>query len=120
MRRFNRLIILLTLLALLPIARSTVSTKAAAEPFHDSRDPLYRSPFGAVPLGTDITLRLRTPADSADSVTLRVFDTNANAQQLYTMAPVVTALEDFDYWEYTFKAPDSPTLLWYRFILRQG
>ena len=32
--------------------------------YHMSRDPLYRSPVGAVPLGTMVTLRLKTaPGD---------------------------------------------------------
>ena len=38
--------------------------------YHDSRDGLYRTPGGAVPAGTTVTLRLRTRHDGATSVLL--------------------------------------------------
>lgn len=38
---------------------------------HDSRDPCYRDPPGAVPVSSGVTLRLK--ADGCDSVGLRLF-----------------------------------------------
>ncbi|MEK7787203.1 MAG: alpha-amylase, partial [Chloroflexota bacterium] len=40
---------------------------------HDSRDPLYRTPGGAVPAGTPVTIRFRTFHDDVTSVTLRAY-----------------------------------------------
>ena len=46
---------------------------------HDSRDLLYRTPGGAVPAGTPVTLRFRTFHNDVTGVKLRVYDLNANA-----------------------------------------
>src|SRR5690242_6359839 len=54
---------------------------------HDSRDPLYRTPGGAVPAGTPVTLRLRTFHNDVTAVQLRVYDLNANGQVFYAMQP---------------------------------
>ncbi len=40
---------------------------------HDSRDTLYRSPSGAVPAGTPVTLRLRTFHNDVTAVKLRLY-----------------------------------------------
>jgi hypothetical protein len=45
--------------------------------YHDSRSDLYRSPGGAVPAGTKVTLRLRAGAGDLSAATVRVWDTNA-------------------------------------------
>lgn len=95
---------------------------------HDSRDLLYRTPGGAVPAGTPVTLRLRTFHNDVTAVTLRVYDLNANGQSLYPMQPAATdvscyqaGLEDrtCDFWAVTLPnaAPDN---LWYRFIITDG
>ena len=44
---------------------------------HDSRDLLYRTPGGAVPAGTPVTLRLRTYHNDVTGVNLRLYDLNA-------------------------------------------
>ena len=41
---------------------------------HDSRSDLYRSPGGAVPAGTPVTLRLRAAAGDLESAEVRVTD----------------------------------------------
>ena len=95
---------------------------------HDSRDLLYRTPAGAVPAGTPVTLRFRTFHNDVTGVTLRAFDLNANAQQLYRMTPVATdvscyqaGLEDqtCDFWAATLNS-SSPDNFWYRFIVTDG
>ena len=42
-------------------------------PYHDSRDPLYRNPFGAAPVGGTVVLRLDVGGDAGASATLRTW-----------------------------------------------
>jgi len=95
---------------------------------HDSRDLLYRTPGGAVPAGTPVTLRFRTFHDDVTSVRLRLFDVNANAQRIVTMTRAASdvscyqeslATESCDFWQATIQNP-SPNNLWYRFIVSDG
>ncbi|MDY7041317.1 MAG: alpha-amylase family glycosyl hydrolase [Chloroflexota bacterium] len=90
---------------------------------HNSRDDLYRVPWGAVTTGTPVTLRFRTFHDDVTDVTLRVWSTAAGAQTLYPMELVATTDDEpygYDYWQATISAQDEPTILWYRFIVRDG
>jgi len=94
---------------------------------HDSRDPLYRTPGGAVQVGAPVTLRLRTYHNDVTEVKLRLYDLNANAQQIL---PMVKAAEDedcyqaglpytCDFWAITL--PDATVNnYWYRFIVIDG
>jgi len=95
---------------------------------HDSRDLLYRTPGGAVPAGTPVTLRFRTFHNDVTAVTLRVYDLNASAQRLIPMAPAATDVSCYqpgleqatcDFWAATL--PNAmPDNLWYRFIVADG
>ena len=91
---------------------------------HDSRDDLYRTPFGAVPVGTEVTLRLRAAAGDLSDATVRVWD-GATASE--TLVPMQVAATDaiagdhgFDYWEATLDTAGPPRVLWYRFIVTDG
>ena len=53
---------------------------------HDSRDSFYRTPFGAVPTNTPITLRFRTYANDVTGVQVRVWNTTLGAQSLYPLS----------------------------------
>ncbi|UCC62529.1 MAG: alpha-amylase [Anaerolineae bacterium] len=90
---------------------------------HNSRDDLYRVPGGAVTTGTPVILRLRAFHDDVTAVTARVWSTAAGAQALYPMA-LVASTDDppygYDYWQATIPAQDEPTILYYRFIVRDG
>lgn len=95
---------------------------------HDSRDLLYRTPGGAVPAGTDVSIRFRTFHNDVTGVSLRVYDLNANAQRLIQMVPAATdiscyqpGLEQFtcDFWQASLNE-SSPNNLWYRFIVTDG
>ncbi len=77
------------------------------ELFHDSRQEECRSPQGAVPAGTEITLRLFVTG-VAHSVTLRLW----NGYEKY----VAMADKGLGAYEATFTAPDEPCLLWYDFL----
>jgi glycosidase/fibronectin type 3 domain-containing protein len=90
---------------------------------HNSRDDLYRVPGGAVTTGTPVTLRLRTFHDDVTEVTARLWSTTAEAQTLLPMALVATtddAPYGYDYWEAVMPAQAEPTILYYRFIVRDG
>jgi glycosidase len=95
---------------------------------HDSRDLLYRTPGGAVPAGTPVTLRFRTFHNDVNKVSLRVYDLNANAQHLEAMTRTASDVSCYqsglenqscDYWAVTLpnSAADN---LWYRFIVTDG
>ncbi len=94
---------------------------------HDSRDPLYRTPGGAVPAGTPVTLRLRTYHNDVTGVNLRLWDLNAGAQQMLPMTLVAEDEDCYqpdlafscDYWAVTLPNA-APNNLWYRFIVSDG
>ncbi|HVH85752.1 MAG TPA: alpha-amylase family glycosyl hydrolase, partial [Terriglobales bacterium] len=95
---------------------------------HDSRDPLYRTPGGAVPAGTAVKIRFRTYHNDVTGVSLRSYDVNAAAEKLMPMqiaASDVPCYQDglgkhtCDFWEATLKS-DTPDNLWYRFIAVDG
>lgn len=95
---------------------------------HDSRDLLYRTPGGAVPAGTPVTLRFRTFHNDVSSVKTRIYDLNTSAQHLETMTLAASdvscyqaGLEDAscDFWAVTLPNTD-PNNLWYRFIVTDG
>src|SRR4051812_8310689 len=52
---------------------------------HDSRDTIYRTPGGAVPAGTPVTVRFRTFHDDVTGVGLRVYSLNAGGQTVRKM-----------------------------------
>ena len=94
---------------------------------HDSRDTLYRTPGGAVPAGTPVTLRLRTYHNDVTGVNLRLWDLNASAQQILPMTRVAEDEDCYqtdlpftcDYWAITL--PNTgPNNYWYRFIVTDG
>ena len=95
---------------------------------HDSRDLLYRTPGGAVPAGTPVTLRFRTFHNDVTAVKARVYDLNAGGQQLYNMTPAATDVDCYgpalagytcDFWQVTLDNP-VPNNLWYRFVVTDG
>ena len=65
---------------------------------HDSRSDLYRRPFGAQPVNSEITLRLRTAANDIESATLV---TNNLGDGSGSSTPMTKLVSDgqFDWWE---------------------
>ncbi|MBI3747729.1 MAG: alpha-amylase, partial [Chloroflexi bacterium] len=53
---------------------------------HDSRDSLYRTPGGAVPAGTAVTLRFRTFHEDVTGVSVRFFSVRLQGQQVVPMS----------------------------------
>ena len=77
---------------------------------HDSRDPLYRTPSGARPTGSDVILRCR--ADDARAVTLRLWWDDGEIRRPMTASPRGAAL-----FEIRLTLPEQSGLLWYYFIV---
>ncbi|MBI5667073.1 MAG: alpha-amylase [Chloroflexi bacterium] len=88
--------------------------------YHDSRNDLFRTPGGAAPFGTTVTLRLRAAAGNLDSASVRVWNTREEAQTVLPMQVVATTPEGYDLWEASLDTGNKPTVLWYRFIVTQG
>ena len=81
---------------------------AAIRLFHDTFNAQYRSPFGAVPAGSKVTLRLRVTGAKPTSVTVhvgRVFHPMHRSGRL---------------WSYAFTTPSTPSIVNYDFRVRIG
>ncbi|MGE0819853.1 MAG: alpha-amylase family glycosyl hydrolase [Candidatus Nanopelagicales bacterium] len=96
---------------------------------HDSRDPLYRSPSGAVPQGTAVTLRLRTFAGDVTGAKVRLYSVNDSGQSFLTMKKAASSVSCYDealaaelcdFWQATIPATHKADNLWYRFIVTDG
>ena len=98
---------------------------------HDSRSDVYRTPGGAVPAGTHVTLRFRTFHGDATGVKVRFYSLRLNGQQVVPMSVAASGVpcyqagleaETCDFWQVTM--PDlianEPDNLWYRFIVTDG
>ncbi|MBQ3424419.1 MAG: glycoside hydrolase family 13 protein [Clostridia bacterium] len=75
--------------------------------FHDSRDPVFRTPQGAVPCGETLCLRLR--AEGVHRVQLRLWW--QDSETLLPMKPTRANL-----YECELALPREPGLLWYFFV----
>jgi glycosidase len=90
---------------------------------HDTFDSYYRSPFGAVPAGSNVTLRFRTAHFDVDGVFVRVYTYNPATDT--TTGPVDYPMSFFanrteastlyDVWTATLSTPSSPSILYYKF-----
>lgn len=95
---------------------------------HNSRDPLYRSPGGAVTTNTKVTIRFRTFSGDATGVTLRTYNTGSGAETLISMQRVASGVGCYDaglkftcdFWEATVDAGAKLGQIYYRFIVRDG
>ena len=77
-----------------------------------------------MPAGTEVTLRLRAAAGDLSEATVRVWDSFEELQALVPMEVVATdptqGEHGYDYWEATLQTSAMPTVLYYRFIVRDG
>jgi glycosidase len=95
---------------------------------HDTFDAYYRSPFGSVPAGSNVTLRFRTDHFDVDGVSVRVYTYNPATDT--TTGPVdspMTFLENrtengvlYDIWARTLATPSAPSILFYKFRITDG
>ncbi len=98
---------------------------------HDSRSDVYRTPGGAVPAGTPVTLRFRTFHADATSVKARIYSLRLGGQQIQPMTIAAANVpcyearleaERCDFWQLTLPPAiaGQPDNLWYRFIVADG
>jgi glycosidase len=94
------------------------STSAARglQLFHDTFSTTYRSPGGAVPTGTNVTLRLRVTGRKAKSVTLKVVAGNPATDTSRQSTVRMTRRGPF--WTATYHAPATPAIVSYWFRVR--
>lgn len=96
---------------------------------HDTRDSYYRFPgwdttegnkkTGAVIVGTNVTLRIRTVFNDLTGVTLRYWDGPSSTEFLVPMS-INTSDANYDYWEAIIPSPIYPSDIYYVFILTDG
>lgn len=80
--------------------------------FHDSRNPNYRSPYGAVPTGQNVTLCLDASVPDKGRVLLRLW----NGKE--TLLPMDRV--EGNRFQITIPMPETPGLLWYYFRVETG
>ena len=86
---------------------------------HNSRNNLYRSPFGAVPCLSEVTLRLFGKSDeipSSVSLVCHFRDEEPVAIPMYFCQSVGTG----SIYEAKITVPDTPGLIWYYFVLKNN
>ncbi len=92
---------------------------------HDSRADMYRAPFGAVPAGTEVMIRLRAAAGDLSRRQRSACGTRSTSSRRccrWTLVATDPTRGDhgYDYWQITLHTSAKPTILYYRFIVRDG
>ncbi|HEX8293716.1 MAG TPA: alpha-amylase family glycosyl hydrolase, partial [Pyrinomonadaceae bacterium] len=96
---------------------------------HDTFNPYYRSPFGAVQAGSQVTLRFRTAHFDVDGVSLRVYTYDAATGATtgpvdYPMSFFENRTEggtEYDVWALALDTPATASVLYYKFrVTDQG
>ncbi|MDC3418478.1 alpha amylase N-terminal ig-like domain-containing protein [Aquibacillus salsiterrae] len=83
--------------------------------YHDTQDNTYRSPFGAISVGTNVTLRLKTAGSDLTKANLYVKNQNSGSSQVIAMNKAAT-VDGNDYWEATF-TPELKGVYGYKFVV---
>ena len=78
--------------------------------YHNSRQTAYRVPFGAVPVGTAVTLTVDARLPEHSQVYLRLW------KEKETLLPMLPAGENR--LSAVLETPDAPGLIWYYFIIK--
>ncbi|MBP8107573.1 MAG: alpha amylase N-terminal ig-like domain-containing protein [Caldilineaceae bacterium] len=86
---------------------------------HDSRSDAFRTPFGAVPFGTEVTLRLRTAADDVEAVSVQITNISAEGKSSADLAKVASD-GAYDWWQTTFTTGEAVAVYAYSFMLQDG
>ncbi|MBZ4665965.1 alpha amylase N-terminal ig-like domain-containing protein [Mahella sp.] len=87
---------------------------------HDTHDSFFRSPFGAIKVGDTVTLRIQTKSHDIESAKISCWD---DIKKTRTEVPMYSIGQSpdgrYEYWEVNLSF-DSPTRIWYYFILKDG
>lgn len=112
-----------TLLALaavthVPAPQSPSRAAVISGPYlHDSHDRAFRTPTGAVPVGTPVTIRLLTPDTQNGGVLLHVWNERTSRGVIVAMHATGAASSGGRMWQATIGCPDTPAVLNYRFTI---
>jgi glycosidase len=95
---------------------------------HDTFDPYYRSPFGAVPAGTMVNLKFRTDLLDVSGVFLKVYKYNPQTNTTDPAAEFpLTFLETrnengttYDIYSINYVASATPSIIYYKFRVADG
>lgn len=91
---------------------------------HDSRDDLYRTPTGAVPAGTPVTIRLRAAAGDLSGAQIRLTDHLSRESVALPLERVAGdpagGVFGYDFWQVRLPAPDHATILDYTLVAVDG
>ena len=88
--------------------------------YHDSRDVLYRSPFGAVPAGTEVVLRLRAKYGDLTRARLYLSNNTTGSSKFCTMKRIGHTEEgEYDIWEARVM-PETKGVYGYKFVVGDG
>jgi glycosidase len=113
-RSTARLAVLALVVLVVPM-RATAST-TAIRLFHNSFDPAYRNPGGAVPAGSRVTLKLRVTGARARNVTLHV--EGGDPAGGGNVAANVRMRRRGAFWSVAYRTPSRPVILKYSFRVR--
>ena len=103
-------------LALAVLAAAPAAGAARLRLLHDTFNSLYRSPFGAVPTGTKVTLRLRATGAKVRAVTLVAVRTDPATSA--SSPSSVRMRRRGSLWSATLPAPAKPAIVLYTFRVR--
>lgn len=98
-----------------PAGKTGIDSKAL---LHDPRVATFRSPFGAVPAGATVTLRLRTAHRGASSVVLYYQQSTSHAAGHQALA-IETRGKKYDLWRTAF-TPRDVAVYTYDFLVKKG
>lgn len=95
---------------------------------HDTFDPYYRAPFGAVPAGTMVNLKFRTDLLDVSGVFIKVYKYNPQTNTTDPAAEFpLTFLENrnengttYDIYSINYVAPATPSIIYYKFRVADG
>lgn len=98
------------------------------EVLHDTRNGYYRAPFGAVPIGQPVTIRLRTAAGDLSDAALVVYnmnladDNDGTPDGIFWQVQGTPVSSDgtYDMYQFTIPAASDARTLYYKFRLRDG
>ena len=80
---------------------------------HNSRSPFYRSPFGAVTTGTEVTLRL-SMANAGIPFSVNLVTVTGDCREFHTMSYLMN-IDVYCVYEIKIKMPEKAGLVWYYF-----
>jgi len=89
------------------------------EVYHDTRAAYYRTPFGAVPTGQSIQIRLRAAQNDLTAATLVVYNAVSGTQWLVENTPE-SSDGTYSYYKFTIPSQSSARILYYKFRLTDG